>query len=296
MNTTRRLTCWGALPGAIVALLFALPGHASESRAYTEEFHHTYPLTPSGRVELDNINGAVHIRAWDRNEVQVDAVKFAGTKERLEEAQIRVSAGSDYVSIHTEYRDEHDLNFNDDDERHNPASVEYTLTVPRKARLSEIKLINGALDIAGVAGEVRASSINGHLRAENLAGRAKLSTINGRLEARFDQIPASPVELSSVNGGLEATLPSDARAELEASTVHGNIENDFGLRVNRHRYVGSDLHGELAGGGTRVRLNSVNGRIEIRHANDNRALSPARDLTREDASREDDDRDDDDDI
>jgi hypothetical protein len=36
------------------------------------------------------------------------------------------------------------------------------------------------------------------------------------------------------------------------------------------------LNGELGGGGTRVRVSNVNGRIEIRHANDNRPLSPAK--------------------
>jgi hypothetical protein len=36
------------------------------------------------------------------------------------------------------------------------------------------------------------------------------------------------------------------------------------------------LNGELGGGGTHVRVSNVNGRIEIRHANDNRPLSPAK--------------------
>jgi len=74
------------------------------------------------------------------------------------------------------------------------------------------------------------------------------------------------------------TLPSDASADLEASTVSGRISNEFGLGVNNHRYVGHDLRGQLASGGTRIRLSNVNGRIEIRHANDNRALSPVKDL------------------
>ena len=86
------------------------------------------------------------------------------------------------------------------------------------------------------------------------------------------------MEVSSVNGHLLLTLPSNAKAELEASTVNGGISNDFGLRVHKHRYVGSDMRGQLAGGGTRVKLSDVNGRIEVRHANDNQTLSPAKDL------------------
>jgi DUF4097 and DUF4098 domain-containing protein YvlB len=290
----RLATILGGILGALCAVLvLALQSSASESRAYTEEFHHTYPLTAGGRVDLENINGAVHISAWDRNEVKVDAIKYAGRKERLDQAKIEVSAGSDYVSIRTKYRDE-GLTFNDHD-WNNPAGVEYTVTVPRTARLDEIKLINGALDVQGVNGEVRASCVNGRLSARDLAGRAKLSTVNGRLEAQFEQLGGSPVWLSSVNGGVILTLPSDSKAELQASTASGGIENDFGLRVVNHRFVGHDLRGQLAGGGTHIELNNVNGRIEIRHANDNRALSPATDLNSDWHSGRNGDRDVDDD-
>ena len=156
------------------------------------------------------------------------------------------------------------------------------MTVPRNARLDEIKLINGKLDIAGAAGEVKASCINGRLEAHNLSGRAELSTINGHLDARFDQLSGSPVELNSVNGSVELTIPSDSKAQIEASTVSGGIDNDFGLHVNHHNFVGHDLRGELGSGGPQIKLADVNGRISIHHASDGRALSPAKDLNQGD--------------
>ena len=290
MNRQHRLATWvGTVLGTLCALLLVVAqGHASDRRRFTEEFHQTYPLAAGGRVELDNVNGDVHISAWDRNEVKVDAVKYAGTKERLDEARIEVEAGSDTVSIRTRYPD-HNHTFNGG--WNDPAGVEYTLSVPRNARLDEIKLINGALDIHGVAAEVRASCINGRMIAEGLQGRVKLESVNGRMEARFERLADSPIELSSVNGSIDLTLPSDAKAELEASTVSGGIDDGFGLRVRRHRFVGQDLRGELGGGGTRIRLSNVNGRIEIHHANDGHTLSSAKDLSHDDR----DDRDDDDD-
>jgi DUF4097 and DUF4098 domain-containing protein YvlB len=288
MNRQRQLPAWsGAILGTICALLvLALGAHASD-RAFTEEFHQTYAISLDGRVELDNINGAVHISTWDRNEIKVDAVKYAGTKERLDEARIEVDSGKDYVSIRTKYPDhDHTFNFGS---RNNPAGVEYTLTVPRGVRLDEIKLINGSLDVNGVTGEVRASCINGRLEARNLSGRADLSTINGHLDARFDQLSGSSIELKSVNGSVELTIPSDSKAEIEASTVSGGIENDFGLHVNHHQFVGHDLRGELGSGGPRIRLENVNGRIEIRHASDGRALSPVKDLSQRHRDSDDDD-------
>jgi hypothetical protein len=289
MNRQRQFPAWsGAVLGTISALFFfALAAHASDRRDFTEEFHQTYALTPEGRVQLDNINGDVHISTWDRNEVKVDAIKYAGTKERLDEARIEVDSGKDHLSIRTKYPD-HDRTFNWGS-RNNPAGVEYNLTVPRTVRLDEIKLINGGLDIAGVTGEVHASCINGRLEARDLAGRAELSTVNGHLEATFDTLPGSSIQLNSVNGSLNLTIPSDAKAEVEASTLNGGIENDFGLHVNHPRYgPGHNLRGELGSGGPHIKLESVNGRIEIRHASDGRALSPVKDLSHHDSNDDDD--------
>jgi hypothetical protein len=276
MEPNRRIAAWaGAALGIFLALVLnAALAHASDDddAVVREEFHQTYPLAANGRIELENINGAVHVSVWDQNQVKVDAIKRAGDEQRLKDEEIRIDAHTDSISIETRYHD-HGNNWHT---HVNPGSVEYTLTVPRNARLDEIKLINGALDVSGVAGEVRASCINGKLVARGLGGRAKLETINGPLNAEFDRV-ASQLDLSSVNGPVRLTLPSDAKARIEASTVHGGIDNDFGLHTNNHHFVGHDLRGELGGGGTEIRLRNVNGSIDVRHASDGRAVSPAKD-------------------
>ncbi len=280
----RRLAILQGVAMAAIAAIILIASAAGSDRqgTLTEEFHNVYPLSAQGRVAIENINGPVHITGWDRNEVKVDAVKSAWTKERLDETKIVINAGQENISIRTEYPGhDHSFNFGGDGEHQNPGSVEYTITVPRQARLDEIKLINGLLDVQGVSGEIRASCINGQLQAHNLQGPAELSTINGELEASVNQVPSSELKLSSVNGRLRVTLPSNVQAEIEASTVSGSISDDFGLSVTRHQFVGHSLHGQLGGGGTLVKLSNVNGAIEIRHASDNRPLSPAKELGRE---------------
>jgi DUF4097 and DUF4098 domain-containing protein YvlB len=257
-----------------------------------EEFHHTYPLAAGGRVSLENVQGSVRIAAWDRNEVKVDAVKTAYSARLLADAEIRVDATADAVRIKTKYP-EGNLSFQSDGpERYrNPASVEYTLTVPRGARLDKILLVNGALDIEGVAGEVEVSSVNGRVTARGLASRARISAVNGMVEADFRQLAdASNIEVSSVNGGVAVTLPSDANAELRVNTVHGSISNDFGLPVRQGRFVGRDLAGRLGSGGSLIKLSNVNGAVKVRRAADGRTLSPATNLLSE--SRRDDEGDD----
>ena len=274
------------LASAVLLTLTAL-AQASDRGTVTDEFHQVYPLSANGRIDVENINGPVHITVWDRNEVKVDAVKSAWSKDRLDEARIEVRSNPNSLSIRTEYPD-HDHTFWSN--RHdNPASVEYTLVVPRHARLDEIKLVNGALDVQDVEGDVRASCVNGRLQAQNLGGRAELNTVNGELDASIGHMSGGELDLSAVNGTLRVTLPSDAKANVQASTVSGRINNDFGLTVARHDFVGRSLHGELGGGGTRVKLSNVNGRIEILRASDGRPQSPAKNLDN-DRDGDDDDR------
>lgn len=255
----------------------------------TEEFHESYPLAAGGRVSLSNINGGVKVRTWERAEVKVDAVKRAYTAERLGEAQIKVDVSPGRVRIETDYP-ESSLHWSSrDSERHeNPASVEYTLTIPRGAEIDEINLVNGSLEITGVAGPVKASSVNGRITATGLSGRVNLSVVNGRLEASLDSLnETGAVQLSAVNGALVVTLPSDANAHVRAGTVHGGISNDFNLPVRVGEYVGRNLEGRIGAGGASVRLSNVNGPIQIRRAQDGRPASPVTNLLSETKGRSD---------
>jgi DUF4097 and DUF4098 domain-containing protein YvlB len=268
----------GLILGAVAALLFT--AHASAQSRVTEEFHQIYALNPGGSVDLHNINGFAHVTSWNRNEVKVDAVKWAYKPERLKEAEIRVDASPDRVSIRTHY-DEDNQTFCDNCDD-NPATVDYTLTVPAGARLDEIKLINGDVTVQNVTGEVRASSINGRVKAEGLRGRTELSTINGPLDATFTGLSGDGrIRLSSINGEVTAVLPSDANTEVRAKTVHGDISNNFGLPVEHGRYVGHSLEGRMGNGEARVELKNVNGEISVKRAADGKQPSPVTNLLRD---------------
>src|SRR6476646_7212854 len=188
----------------------------------TEDFHKSYPLSATGSVRIENINGRVHIFAWDRNEVKVEAVKSGQSREQLQNAEIQVESQSASIAIRTKYR-ELEAGYPYSKGTLGSAIVEYTITVPRKARLDDVQLLNGDLDIRDVLGEIRAQCTNGKLVATGLRENAKLSTVNNNLEAHFDELAANRVELDSTNGGINVTLPSDAKASLQATTVRGDI-------------------------------------------------------------------------
>src|SRR5690242_17534734 len=49
---------------------------ASGSFAGQPIFQQTYPLAAGGSFLLENVNGSVQVEGWDRNEVEVRAVKL----------------------------------------------------------------------------------------------------------------------------------------------------------------------------------------------------------------------------
>jgi hypothetical protein len=228
----------------------------------TEEFHQIYPLSPTGRVSISNINGDVHINVWDQGSVKVDAVKRAYSQQRLSELTIDVTNTAESVRIKTKYPEDRNNGRSRED---GWARVEYTLTVPRRARLDGAELVNGSLDIEGLQGDVNASLVNGTVKAGGLGGEVKLSTVNGGIEANVAALDgAKSVTLNSVNGSIVLIVPSGASADVKASTLHGAITNDFGLTVEDGQYVGHNLSGQIGSGGARIRLNNVNGSIAIK--------------------------------
>lgn len=263
------------LRGVPLALgtLFLIYGHAAAAQTpeeFREEFHHIYALKPDGRITLKNITGDVQIKVWQRNEVKVDAVKRAYKRARLNEAEISVEASPEVIHLSTIYASSTNTwNFGGEGRYNNPASVEYNLTVPSGARLDTIELVNGALNIEDVTGDVEASSVNGHITAHGLTGEVKLSTINGKLEASFKRLDSSGlIRLTSVNGPIVMLLPKNADADIAASTLLGQMSNDLGLPVERSEHSGQNLTGTLGRGGPSIRLNNVKGNISILHISD----------------------------
>jgi DUF4097 and DUF4098 domain-containing protein YvlB len=249
-DVRKHATLGATILGSLLTLLLALA-----SAQVTQDFHRTIPLSSNGRISLDNINGNVEITGWDRNEVQIDAVKKARDQQRLDEARIEVNAGTDSVEIKTHYPEDRTNN--------NPASVHYQLHVPRNARLDHINLVNGSLTAQKVSGEVIAKLVNGKVQVSDLAGRADLSTINGKIEANYASLNnVAEIKLKSVNGPIELGLPNAPNAEVKASTVSGGIRTEFPLEV-RGGYVGKNLTGTIGSGGTSIELSNVNGSIHI---------------------------------
>jgi hypothetical protein len=258
-----------------------------------ERFEQTYPLNADGRISLSNINGSITIEAWDRNEVHVEAVKRADSKESMDMIQIDIESTRDQLSIEADFKSRKNPNVLDR-VRNRKMEVEFRLQVPRTAVLNEIESVNGSITISNFVNLIKVSSVNGSVLAANLRGTAKLSTVNGEVRANFDRLDiGSSIELETVNGRVNVEVPSDINATIKADSLNGAIENGFGLPVRKGKYVGRDLHGRIGNGEVPLRLNSVNGPLVILRKKDGRNPSSVTNLLKPSKDEDSEDSDDD---
>src|SRR5215813_2296198 len=119
-----------ALAAFTIAAVWAAP-----SQAISKDFKQSYPLAPGGTFELQNVNGTVEVEGWDRDTVEVRAVKTAKHRESdLERVSIEVDAKPNAISVSTRYPQDEGVE----------VSVEYTIHVPHNAHLERLGTVNGS--------------------------------------------------------------------------------------------------------------------------------------------------------
>ena len=227
---------------------------ASPSYAITKEFNQSYPLQPGGSFELQNVNGAIEVQGWDRNEVEVHAVKTAKQRESdLERVSIDVDARPDAVSITTRYPQNEGVE----------VAVEYIIHVPHGAHVEHIGTVNGTLRIAGVEAVEDLHTVNGNIEVFEAGGSVHAHTTNGNVHlelAHFHDKNGATAE--TTNGSLVLAVPSNTQADLEARCLNGNFSSELPIAMESSQRP-REVHGKLGHGGSPIHLRTVNGGIRV---------------------------------
>lgn len=237
----------------LFVLLFALVS-AAPCFGVTRDFNQTYPLQPGGSFELQNVNGTVEIQGWDRDTVEIRAVKSAKEKESdLDRVSIEVDAKPGAISLVTRYPQDEGVE----------VVVDYTVHVPRGAHLQHVGTVNGTVRVAGVDAVEDLHSVNGNIELFEGGGNVHAHTTNGSVHlelARFLEKDSAAAE--TTNGSILLAIPPDTHADLEARSLNGSFFSELPLTMQgslRPR----EVHGRLGNGGVPIRLNTVNGGIRI---------------------------------
>ena len=237
---------------ATTLIVLLIPALAlAESRV---EAPQSFPLSAGGSFSLENINGSATIEGYDGQEVVVEATKEGRSGQDLDDLKINIEATANRVAVETEYPRR----------RNSSGSVEYRVKVPRGTRLEGVELVNGDLTISGIEGPVECATVNGSIKVSDGTSDATIETVNGSIEASFHRLDANQrLQIESVNGKIDVRIPSGASADVSAETVNGRISNDFGVAVEKGEFIGSSMEGRIGSGGTRIQLETVNGRIHL---------------------------------
>lgn len=252
----------------------------------TEKLDRTVPLQAGSQVRLSNVNGAVTLEAWDRNEVHIMAEKKvkAGdsdvARKYMSQLKINITQDANGLRIDTQYPRRQGSGFFDwmfgKDVN---ANVTYRLQVPRRAAL-QIVSVNGGISVTGTRGRASLETTNGGIKVQNVQGNMTLETVNGGIDvirsagalraesvnggidAELSDLPDnSELRLTSTNGGISLRLPQDARLSIDAGTTNGRVRSD--LSIEGGQPGKRSLKGDLNGGGGTLYAHTTNGSIDI---------------------------------
>jgi len=245
----RRAFCLSSLFILILAAVAAAP-----CCAISKDFTQTYSLQPGGTFDLQNVNGPVEVQGWDRNDVEIHAVKTAKHKESdLELVSIEVDAKPGAVSVTTRYPQNEGVD----------VAVEYTVHVPHCAHVEHVGTINGTLRIAGVDAVEDLHTVNGNIEVYEGGGSVHAHTTNGYVHLELLRLQDKNGAIAeTTNGSVLLAVPADTQADLEARCLNGNFLSELPLAIESTQRP-RETRGKLGNGGAPIKLRTVNGGIRV---------------------------------
>jgi hypothetical protein len=237
-----------------LSLLAASVLYVPASFGVTREFAQTYHLKPDGTLELNNINGTVRIEGWDKDEVEVRAVKTSPDKDsKLDLVSIDVSSTPDNLSISTRYPSEEGVE----------VAVEYTVHVPRRTLLKHINTVNGTLRVKDMDSVGDLHTVNGNIEVYESSGDLHARTTNGNVYVELVHPSGNRGTMAeTTNGSVLLAIPANSQADLEARCMNGSFTTELPF-VMEGAIQPRVLHGKLGKGGSPIRLGTVNGAIRV---------------------------------
>jgi DUF4097 and DUF4098 domain-containing protein YvlB len=223
------------------------------ARAYDEVYEKVVPLPVGGTLHLENVNGTVDVRAWDRDEVEIHAVKTARRNSGdLALVYIETNTVGGRLDISTRYPADQSVD----------VSVEYSIRVPRRIFLETIATVNGNVRVTDVEGSGQLRTVNGDIEVYDCAGGFSARSTNGSVHEELQHLGAKAIELDTVNGSVLLAIPANAGAQLDAQSLNGEIRTEKPVMMNGSFGHGS-FRGKLGAGGAPLRIRTVNGAIQI---------------------------------
>jgi Putative adhesin len=227
-----RIQIAGAAIAIVLALALLLTGRSSKKeseRPADEVIEQTYKVSADASLRITNPRGSVAIRGADTSEVRMHAVKSASSAAQLKNITVDVTAEPGDVLIKTAFLRQKNMPF-----YAGTTAVDYTLSVPRSARIPRLDLDDGKASVEGIQNaDVRANVVNGQLEIRNCCGNLKVAVANGGLDIVYGRCegPYFSAEAQILNGNARLSIARGAALRVHAETVNGKITNSLDTTV-----------------------------------------------------------------
>lgn len=231
----------------ILLLMFSL----LTAEDYEQKISRSFNVASAGSIELANINGEIKITTRSAGAVEVLAVKKSDKKGEIETVDVIFEFENNNLRIKTKYN-----------KKSTPAKVDFTVVIPEKLSQAVFKSVNGALGCSGKYQDLKLKSVNGKIKFAGDFVSATLSAVNGAVDVSQETQLQGDLSVETVNGAIDIEINRKSAFSLEGSTVNGGIDCEFPVSVQRH-FIGSSLKGQVNGGGHKITLETVNGKINL---------------------------------
>jgi hypothetical protein len=220
---------------ALAALSMTLA--ACSGTQVRETVHKSISTGAAPAVRIDNAVGQVTITGWQKNSIDIEAVKTAMTQDIVNTIDIDVQIQGNTVAIATKYHG------------FGGGGVRYTISVPA----------GSSLDVTNTTGAVRIDGVNGDVSAAAQTGAVEASV--GRVSDR------RAIDLSATTGEVRLSIDPNSDARVEAHTSVGDVSSDFEpVESSRQNVVGASASGTIGSGSASIRLRTTTGAIRLRRS------------------------------
>jgi len=215
-----------ALVTAVLGVLLVLLGCKAKpkiERPTDEVTEQTYKVDPNATLRIANGRGSVTIHGTDASEVRLRAVKHAPSAAQLKDTTVNVTAEPGDILIKTSFLRQKKQPF-----FAGSSSVDYTLVVPRTARIARVDVDDGNVSIEGIqSSDIRANVVNGHVEIRNCCGDLKVTVANGALDLFFGRCegPYFSADAQVLNGNAQLSIARGASLRVRGETLNGKIAN-----------------------------------------------------------------------
>src|SRR5262245_42674397 len=231
---------------AIGASLFG-PAQAQRTSRYDvvdeSTITRTLAFAAGGSRTLDvrNINGFIHVEGTSDPAVQLSVHKTvraetAGDKADAER-DVRLDFSEQKPIVEAVVRDERNHvcgEPNRDDgpwgRRHYDVRFDFTIRVPRDAKLRLCTINGGDLIVTGTAGDFVVDNVNGRIEMNGVAGSGRAHTVNGPVKVTFTANPTEASSFKTVNGNVDVSFVDGLSADFSMKTFNGGLFTDFDVQ------------------------------------------------------------------